>query len=143
MAYCDYELVGTLLEVTFSSTSKPTSTKVTELINVIASEINMTLLSKGITVPSPDENFYSLLKLMNAYGTAGIVGMTYSRNAESVVNTLGADYKKDYKDFIASIKKDPDQYKQVVKTGIASTHITDGYTDESVLDNSIGDDWTA
>lgn len=141
MAYCTYDHVGTLLELTFTDDSKPSSTKVTEIIDMIASEINLVLISRGISVPVAGTDFYKILTLNNAYGAAGVVGLTYLSNVDGVDDKQGAYYKKEYKDFIALLKSEPDLFKTMIKNVTASTNVTDGYTEEDVIEDRIGDDW--
>jgi len=142
MSYCTYEDVGTLLSLTYSTESIPTAVKVTDIISLIASEINMTLKSVGIEIPLSGTDFYNLLKLKNMQGAAGVVGVTAYGNTEDVEGSQGDYYKKEYMSFLTDIKKNPDVYKNTVKQTFMSNQVSSGSaTEESITSVMIENDW--
>jgi hypothetical protein len=144
MAYCNYSDVGLLLQFTYDTNSNPTAAKVTDVIALIASEIEMALIGVGIALPVAGTNLYNLVRLNNMYGAAGIIGVTYYRNTEDIDGSQGDYYRKLYMEFLLNIKKNPNFYNSV-SGGSNSTignQVTAGYeTAESITDVLIGNDW--
>ena len=145
MSYCNYSDVGLLLSLTFDeSTSKPLASKVTIISEMISSEINLTLKSAGISLPTSGD-LLNMVKLMTMKGSAGVVGISYYGNTEDVVGSQGDYYNKEYKAFLIDVKKNPETYKNIdsVTSGfIIENQVTDGtITEEKLSDIMIGDDW--
>lgn len=144
MSYCDYEDVGLLLQLTFNETdSKPKASKVTDIISLIASEINMLLVSKGIGLPLVGTDFYNVVRLKNMQGAAGVVGVSFYGNTEDVAGSQGVYYRDEYARFIEQVKTDPDSFKSTVKSSYIGNQVTAGDSSESdISDVMIDNDWT-
>lgn len=143
MAYCDYNDVGMMLGVTFSSDSQPSSTRVTEITVMITSEINVTLKGAGIGLPVSGTDFYNVVKLHCMKGSAAVAGITLYSNTEDVDGSQGSDYKKDYMAFLLDLKTNPDRYKETAKESYISNQVIDGtYTEEEISETLIWNDWT-
>lgn len=145
MVYCTYEDVGTLLQLKFdTTTSNPTSTKVTGIIDLVSSEVNMSLLSAGIALPTIGTDLYNVVKLKVMQGSAGIVGFTGYGNTEDVVGSQADYYRKEYMAFLLQLKKDPGAFLATINAVYAGNQVTDGtYTEESISEVLIGNDWEA
>ncbi|MCK9569882.1 hypothetical protein M0R72_13140 [Candidatus Pacearchaeota archaeon] len=74
MAYCTITDVQALNpKRTYSTTTTPTTTQVTALIDRIASEIDAVLAAKGYTIPvTTPTTFVTFLKTVNAYGAGAL-----------------------------------------------------------------------
>lgn len=143
MSYCDHSEVGMLLGLSFDSDTKPTDLKVTNVIALIASELNLVLKSVSISLPVIGSDLYNVIKLKNMQGAAGVVGVTYYGNTEDIAGSQGAFYKEEYMNFIADLKANPDVYKDSVKVGFIGNQVTNGtVSEENISDVMIGDDWT-
>lgn len=143
MAYCDYNDVGMMLAFTFDSDTKPTSTKVTEIIAMISSEINMVLKSVGIELPTAGTDFYNLVKLNTMKGSAAVAGITLYSNTEDIEGSQGDYYKKEYNAFLLDLKTNPDRYKETIKESYIGNQVTDGtYTEDEITETFIENDWT-
>jgi hypothetical protein len=80
------------------------------------------------------------------YGAAGLVGVTYYRNVESLEGSQGDYYLKRYREFIEDVKKNPSLYNGLTGAGelYVSNQVLAGYeTEDSITDVLIGNDWTA
>ena len=144
MAYCTYTEVGMLLSLAFDENSKPTALQVTDIIALISSEINLTLISVGIGLPIVGSDLYNVVKLKTMQGSAGTVALTYYVNTADVPDTQGDYYLTQYTEFLSMIKEKPELFKSVVYTAFIENHVTGGViTEEEVSDLMIGDDWTA
>lgn len=64
MRYCNHEDVGALLQVYFTATSKPTDTKVMDIVSMLSSEVNLTLRSVGTATAS---QLIRVLAMVNGY----------------------------------------------------------------------------
>jgi hypothetical protein len=143
MAYCSYSDVGLLLALSFDENSRPTDAQVTDIISLISSEVNMTLNSVGITIPTSGDLF-NLLRLRVMQGSAGIVGLSYYGNTESIINSQGDYYTNLYRDFLKDLKENPGVYSSVSGGSLLyiSNQVLAGYeTEESITDILIGNDW--
>jgi hypothetical protein len=141
MAYCLYSDVGVLLSLNFNIDSKPTDSQVADIINMISSEVNMTLLSVGIAVPTSGDLF-NVLKSRVMQGSAGIIATTYYGNSDSVESGQGAYFTKQYREFLAELKAKPDLFKSMYSSLLLSNPLTDGsMTDEQLDDMMIGNEW--
>ena len=143
MSYCTYEDVGLLLSLTFDETlSKPLASKVTDIISLIASEINMTVVAAGVALPSSGTDFYNVLRLKNMHGAAGVVGVAYYGNTEDVAGSQGVFYRDSYNKFLLDLSENPTNYKNYKNAMVLENQVTDGtYTEESLADVFIGNDW--
>ena len=70
MAYCDVSDVQQLMQVTFSTTSRPTATDAEDLIANISAEIDGVCQAAGYEVPVTGTQAIAMLKLYNTYGAA-------------------------------------------------------------------------
>jgi hypothetical protein len=140
MAYCTYEDVGTMLGLTFDSSSVPTATKVSGIIDLISSEINVALTAIGISLPTTGD-MYNLVKLKTMQGSAGLVAITYYGNSDAVESGQGAYFTNKYKEFLAEIKATPNLFKPQYNTMKISNQFTDGAMTDADLDRiMIGDE---
>lgn len=131
MAYCDYTMIQALLTLTFDTNSLPTATKVGEMIDMIASEINMYLQIAGVVLPVTDSNLLNILKLKTAQGVAGIVATGYPR--DNMADGQGGYYSNLYNEFLKLIKTNPEIFKLKVANIQVSSNVLSGATDESSL----------
>lgn len=146
MAYCDYEDVGLLLQFTFDTASNPTAAKVTTICGLIASEIEQAFILAGVGLPVAGSRLYDVTRLNNMYGAAGLVGVTYYRNVESLEGSQGDYYLKRYREFLEDVKKNPSLYNGLTGAGelYVSNQVLAGYeTEDSITDVLIWNDWTA
>ena len=129
-----------MLALTFDTTSVPTAVKVTSITELISSELNMVIKSVGIALPTSGTDFYNLVKLKCMQGSAGIIGMTYTGNKDSVSGVRPDWYIQEYKEFLKSLKETPELYKDTVFVSSIGNQVTDGtYTEAEVSDVMIGE----
>lgn len=142
MAYCviaDVEAINAL-RGSYSATTKPTSTQVTGMIDMIYAEINAVLSSAGVTVPVTTTDF---MKLTNALGAAAM--------AEAAAGMPGKSENKDPRDWrwekyernLEMLKNDPSLSGGSASTSgqYAVNDFTSGYTNTRTDYTRDGDNW--
>lgn len=128
MAYCTQEYVGTLMQQTFDSTSTPKSTDVSDIIDQITAEIDLSLGMNNITVPVTNANKLLVLKRICGMGSAAMVEMSWNKNYETLSARV-IKWLELYEKFLAK----PSRYLGDDKDNIISSDVLDGYnTDETV-----------
>jgi hypothetical protein len=70
MAYCTTAEVQSLTGLTFSGTSRPTTTEVDEFVSDVAAELDGVLQAAGYTLPITDSDALNLLGRYNKFGSA-------------------------------------------------------------------------
>lgn len=137
--YCTYSDVEVLLNKQFNASTTPTSTQVTEVITQITQEIDTILYVVGITAQPTDTNILGMLKKFCSFGSAGIVGISYFRNASGVSGSNADWYYTEYKEFLQKLKDDPEILGIVADTEslTCANQVTDGTYSEDDMEDLI------
>jgi hypothetical protein len=133
-AYCTYEDVGVLLSLSFDSQSNPEVSKVSEIIEWISSEIDMSLNSIGITTVDSSSSLYKILKMRNAQGAAAIVGMSLYGNKGDIGSGQAAKYEEQYKKFLEDIDKRSAFYRGEASSSIV---LSNQFTNSDMTDDDL------
>ena len=103
MAYCTPDQVENLMQVKFTSASKPSMEKVTELVYEIAGEMDGVIEAAGYTLPITSASALALLRRYNTYGVAASAwhaGYITDSDMPRV-----AYWQQEYKDFLARLRR--------------------------------------
>jgi len=106
--YCTNSQVGVLLNKNFDSTTTPTSTQVDDIIDQVTREIDVTMSSIGISSQPTDSNVLGMLERYCSFGSAGITGMTFFRNANDVNGSNAQWYYDQYRNFLKELADNPE-----------------------------------
>jgi len=125
--------------ITFSSTSKPTLTQITDMIADCSGEIDLAFDSIGIQIITSTK-ILSWAKRTCIYGVAGQASIQF--NATTMVNGQGSrtnEYLKAYEKRIDSITKTPELFGVTadVSSNPISNQVLDGtITEQKMIDNT-------
>jgi hypothetical protein len=140
MRYCSHEDVGTLLALNFSADSKPSASKVLDIAGWISSEINFVLKSCKVEIPAEGTDLYNLLRMKSAQGSAGIIGLSYYGNSDTVQSGQGAYYSEQYGLFIKEVKENPALFRDMNNEAYIGNQFTNGSMTEDDLFGIMLDD---
>lgn len=103
MSYCTVPEVETLMSLKFTSSSKPTTAKVEELIADVAGKMDGVIEAAGYTLPITAAAALALLKRYNEYGVAAAAWHAgYITDADMPRVTY---WHTEYKDFLSRLRK--------------------------------------
>lgn len=131
--YCDTSDVAAMVSNVlkgasdFSSATQPTKVAVSKFITWVAAEIDMAFARLGFYVPYqaisgedwPDAQT-SILKMMNVFGVAGMIGGPVLKPAPAMGRQTGDSanaYTKTYQNFISSIQTDAAGFRMNYRVG--------------------------
>jgi len=144
MTYCLSLEVANQLGLTndYSATTNPTKTYVDNLISMISAEIDIHLISAGITLPITNVSGLNFIKLNCIFGVAGVGGLSRFTNNNTVDNSQPEFYLRRYNDFLLLIDDKPEIIGTAIgDTGsdaVVSSNVLDGtYTEEEVNSNAL------
>jgi hypothetical protein len=102
MAYCTFEDVERLMQLTFTLTTRPTQAKVTETITDIDARLDGTAQAAGYVVPVTDPSALALMKTYSTYGTACT---TWHAGYASDLTPSRVEYWcQEYRDFLQALR---------------------------------------
>ena len=125
--------VSVLLGKSFDASTTPTSTQVDVIIGQITGEIDTILNSIGITSQPTDTNILAMLDKYASFGSAGITGMTYFRNANDVNSSNAEWYYSKYEAFLKKLMENPELLGIITGSTqlVVSNQVLDGTYTES------------
>lgn len=140
MSYCTYTEVGTMLALTFGTDSVPTDVKVSDITEMISSEINLYLKMAGVDIPTIGTDLYNVVRLKAMQGSAAVVALSYYGNSDAVKDGQGSYYQDQYDKFLTMIKENPEVFVSTYTSLEFSNQYTDGdMTEDEFEDIMIGD----
>lgn len=145
MAYTTLDKVAAITGFeSFSTTTRPTQTQVTDMINDVTGEMDFVLSSKGITTPITNSNLLRKLDIICKYGVACQVLISGYGNADSVDGSQGDKFCEKYKEYLQDIKDNPEDYGYITgnSTMFIGNQVSDGtYTESEITDRYMANNY--